>query len=104
MNVPRISLMKQPDLNAFRLLLGAMLSLVLICWVWLGGILMEGFIWGVIIYGLAAPALSSTIVVSTIPVLLRGSRSERVGALLIIPLPLLILISIIGWVVVRNRW
>jgi len=96
--------MKQPDLNAFRLLLAAMLSFVLICWVWLGAILMQGLMWGVIVYGLGAAALSSTVVVITIPVLFRGSRSERVGAFLIIPLPLLVLISIVGWVIVRNKW
>ena len=93
--------MKQPDLNAFRLLLAAMLSLVLICWVWFGAIFIPGFIWGVIVYALGAAVLSSTIVVITIPVLIRGTGRERLAAFLIIPVPLLIFIWIVGWVIVR---
>ena len=95
--------MKQPDLAAFRLLAGAFLSLVLICWVSLAGILLHGFVWGVIVYGLVATALSSTVVVITIPVLVRGTGKERFGAFLLIPLPLLVFIWMVWWVM-RSRW
>jgi hypothetical protein len=83
-----------------RLLTVAILSLVLLAWIAFGGLVISGApdsrtAFGYAFGFLGAAILSCSSIVIAIPVLLRGTSKQRLGALLALPFPLSILLILV---------